>query len=121
MPLLVRRSRGACVERGEALEEDDRRVGPDGLSYWTQVIDGAPYGCWYRLRDDGHIEVLTRGHRVVLPVEAIALLPESGARSVLAKIAEVQAGSRLPPPAEGATEVPSRIEPTTALPSASVN
>ena len=67
---------------------------PGSFERWVQVIDGAPYGCWYRLLDDGRVEIWARGHRVVLPVEAIALLPESIARAVLAKLAEgVQAAA----------------------------
>jgi hypothetical protein len=58
------------------------------FQHWIQVIDGAPYGCWYRLRDDGQVEVWARGHHVCVPVEAVALLPEAVARAVLAKLAE---------------------------------
>jgi hypothetical protein len=54
--------------------------------YWTQSIDGTLYACWYRLRPDGQIEVFARGHRVILPLDAIALLPESVARAVLAQL-----------------------------------
>jgi hypothetical protein len=58
------------------------------FDHWIQVIDGAPYGCWYRLRDDGQVEIWARGHHVVLPIEAVALLPESVARAVIAKLAQ---------------------------------
>jgi hypothetical protein len=62
---------------------------PDSAyQHWIQVIDGAPYGCWYRLRDDGQVEVCARGHHVCVPVEAVALLPEAVARAVLAKLGE---------------------------------
>ena len=64
-------------------------VAPDGThTHWIQVIDGAPYGCWYRLRDDGRVEVWARGHHVCVPVEAVTLLPEAVARAVLAKLSE---------------------------------
>ena len=64
-------------------------IAPDGAyQHWVQVIDGAPYSCWYRLQDDGLIEVWTRGHHVIVPVEAVALLPEAVARAVLSKLAE---------------------------------
>ena len=58
------------------------------FEHWIQIIDGAPYGCWYRLRDDGQVEVWARGHHVTVPVEAVALLPEAVARAVIAKLAE---------------------------------
>lgn len=64
----------------------DAKNSPGDLRYWTQSIDGTLYGCWYRLRTDGQIEVFARGHRVTLPLDAIALLPESVARAVLAQL-----------------------------------
>jgi hypothetical protein len=64
-------------------------IEPDGaFQHWIQVIDGAPYGCWYRLRDDGQVEVWARGHHVCVPVEAVALLPEAVARAVIGKLGE---------------------------------
>ena len=91
------------------LQNENDGPGPDGLGYWTQVIDGAPYGCWYRLRDDGQIEVLARGHRVVLPVEAVALLPESIARAVLGKLIEAGRAAQ----SEEPTHISSRAVPLT--------
>ena len=67
--------------------EDERGPG-DAFEQWTQVIDGGPYGCWYRLRDDGQIELWARGHHVTMPLEALALLPEAVARAVIAKLAQ---------------------------------
>jgi len=69
-----------------SLTLDDGAKGPGDLHYWAQTIDGVVYGCWYRLRDDDQIEVFARGHRVVVPKEAIALLPEAVARAVLAQL-----------------------------------
>jgi hypothetical protein len=66
------------------LDNDAKGLGE--LRYWAQTIDGVVYGCWYRFRDDGQIEIFARGHRVVVPKEAIALLPESVARAVLAQL-----------------------------------
>ena len=54
----------------------------------TQIIDDTPHACWYRLLDDGQLEVWARGHHVVVPVETLALLPESIARAVLSKLAQ---------------------------------
>ena len=65
---------------------DDADKSPRELRYWAQTIDGVVYGCWYRLRHDDQIEVFARGHRVVVPLDAIALLPESVARAVLAQL-----------------------------------
>lgn len=73
---------GVCIS-GAGLSESDR---PGDFRYWTQLIDGTLYGCWYRLRSEGQIEVFARGHHVVLPLEAIALLPESVARALLAQL-----------------------------------
>jgi hypothetical protein len=71
------------------LSESDNENGPSAaFEHWIQIIDGAPYGCWYRLRDDGQIEVWARGHHVVLPIEALALLPEAVARAVIKKLVE---------------------------------
>jgi len=96
------------------LQNENDGPGPDGLGYWTQVIDGEPYGCWYRLRDDGQIEVLARGHRVVLPVEAVALLPESIARAVLGKLFEARQRAEQ-------SEEPTQFTSTAIPPSPSVN
>lgn len=68
---------------------DNGAKGPGELRYWAQSIDGVVHGCWYRLRDDGHIEVFALGHRVVVPNEAIALLPEAVARAVLAQLGSI--------------------------------
>lgn len=59
---------------------------PGRVRYWTQTIDGRLYSgsCW--LRPDGQIEIFTLGHRVVVPLDAVALLPESIARTVLAEL-----------------------------------
>jgi hypothetical protein len=65
---------------------DEAEKSPGELRYWAQTIDGVVYGCWYRLRGDDQIEVFARGHRVVVPLDAIALLPESVARAVLAQL-----------------------------------
>jgi hypothetical protein len=65
---------------------DDAEKNPGELRYWAQTIDGVVYGCWYRLRRDDQIEVFARGHRVIVPLDAIALLPESVARAVLAQL-----------------------------------
>jgi hypothetical protein len=65
---------------------DDGEKSPGELRYWAQTIDGVVYGCWYRLRGDDQIEVFARGHRVVVPLDAIALLPESVARAVLSQL-----------------------------------
>jgi hypothetical protein len=83
---------------------------PGDFRYWTQLIDGTLYGCWYRLRSDGQIEVFARGHHVVLPLDAIALLPESVARALLAQlrqygIPQEPVGAGLPP-APGEPTVP---------------
>ena len=68
---------------------DNNELEPgSAYEHWIQVIDGAPYGCWYRLRDDGQVEVWARGHHVILPREALALLPEAVARAVIAKLAQ---------------------------------
>jgi hypothetical protein len=66
----------------------DERGADDAFEHWKQVIDGAPYGCWYRLRDNGQIELWARGHHVTVPLEALALLPEAVARAVIAKLVE---------------------------------
>ncbi|HET9447925.1 MAG TPA: hypothetical protein VFO35_16795 [Steroidobacteraceae bacterium] len=65
---------------------NDGAKGAGELRYWSQTIDGIVHGCWYRLRDDNQIEVFARGHRVVVPREAIALLPESVARTILTQL-----------------------------------
>lgn len=65
---------------------EDGAESPGELRYWAQTIDGVVHGCWYRLREDNQIEVFARGHRVVVPKEAIALLPESVARAVLMQL-----------------------------------
>jgi hypothetical protein len=72
---------------------DEPEKSPGELRYWAQTIDGVVYGCWYRLRGDDQIEVFARGHRVVVPLDAIALLPESVARAVLAQLRSPAAGS----------------------------
>ena len=68
---------------------------PRELRYWSQTIDGTLYACWYRLRDEGQIEIFARGHRVTVPLEAVALLPESIARAVLAQLRETDGGGTL--------------------------
>jgi hypothetical protein len=70
---------------GAASLDDDKESAGE-LRYWAQTIDGVVYGCWYRLCRDDQIEVFARGHRVVVPLDAIALLPESVARAVLAQL-----------------------------------
>jgi hypothetical protein len=42
----------------------------------------------YRFTDDGQVEVLALGARVVVPTNAVPLLPEPIARAVLAGLAE---------------------------------
>jgi hypothetical protein len=42
----------------------------------------------YRFTEDGHVEVLALGARVVVPIKDLALLPEPIARAVLAELAE---------------------------------
>jgi hypothetical protein len=71
---------------------DEAEKSPGELRYWAQTIDGVVYACWYRLRGDDQIEVFARGHRVVVPL-AIALLPESVARAVLAQLRPPAAAS----------------------------
>jgi hypothetical protein len=92
---------------------DDAEKSPGELRYWAQTIDGVVYGCWYRLRRDDQIEVFARGHRVVVPLDAIALLPESVARAVLAQLRSPATVSHnqheddagvLQPPSSGAAE-----------------
>jgi hypothetical protein len=60
---------------------------------WTRIEDDDKYsGCLYRLTGDGQVEILALGAHVVVPIDALPLLPEPIARSVLAELAKGAAG-----------------------------
>lgn len=63
-------------------------VGLDGSKPWKRVDDSKYSECFYCLRADGQVEVLALGARVVVPINALPLLPEPIARAVLAEFAE---------------------------------
>lgn len=76
-------------------------------------MDGIAYGeCLYRLREDGHAEILAFGARVVVPIKALPLLPEPIARAVLVELAE-RAASALRAAANSASAEEEHPEPHT--------
>lgn len=58
------------------------------------MLDSAYSECRVRLIGGGQVEILALGAHVVVPINALALLPEAIARAVLAELAE-HAGKEL--------------------------
>lgn len=63
--------------------------GLDSSKDWTRIEDDDKYSeCLFRFTDDGQVEVLALGAHVIVPTDALPLLPEPIARSVLAEMAK---------------------------------
>ena len=63
-------------------------AGLECAEQWRRVNDSTYFECMYRFTEDGQVEVLALGARVVVPINALSLLPEPIARAVLAEWAE---------------------------------
>jgi hypothetical protein len=63
-------------------------AGLEDSASWKQVSDSRYPVCWYRFTGDNQVEILALGARVVVPVDAVSLLPEPVARAVLSEMAE---------------------------------
>jgi hypothetical protein len=78
---------------GKILSVDGTGPDLDSSMDWTRIEDDDKYsGCLYRLTGDGQVEILALGAHVVVPIDALPLLPEPIARSVLAELAKGAAG-----------------------------
>lgn len=69
-------------------DSDAKPAGTDGSEHWQRVDDSTSFECFYRFTGDGQVEILALGARVVVPIKALSLLPESIARAVLNELAK---------------------------------